>query len=393
MIYLDNAATTPLHPLAREAMLPHMDGIYANPSSMYKPARQVRNLIDDARRAISGAIGAQQNEIYFTSGGTEANNLAIKGILEAAPPTHRHIVTSSIEHHSVYHTCEYLQGTNVTITYVPVNKYGQVCPQAVCDALQNDTCLVSIMLANNEVGTLQPIAEIAKYTKARGIPLHTDAVQAVGHMPVDVNQLGVDLLSLSAHKFYGPKGVGALYVRKGTKIAPLTHGGMQERNRRAGTENVIGIVGMSAALVASINELEHEHARLCTLRDKLADRILSSIPHTKLNGAPGSQRLSGNVNISFLFIEGEALLLHLDMNGIYASTGSACSSGALDPSHVLMNMGLTHELANGAIRFSIGRETTDADIEALMEVLVPTVEKLRALSPLYDDYLAAQKRG
>jgi len=392
MIYLDNAATTPLHPNARDAMLPHLTTIHANPSSIYTPARLVRKAVDDVRKIVADAIAAQPNEIFFTASGTEADNWAIKGVLEAAEHG-KHIITSSVEHHGIYHVCEYLQSKGIDITYLPVDGEGRVSPADVEAAIRPDTCLISIILANNEVGTLQPIAEISKITRKHGIPLHTDAVQAIGHMPVNVDELGVDLLSLSAHKFYGPKGIGALYVRKGTHITPLFHGGMQERSRRAGTENVIGIVGMGAALTASLLEMETEHTRLSQLRDKLIHEILSTIPHTKLNGAQGDNRLAGNVNISFLFIEGESLLLHLDMHGIYASTGSACSSGALDPSHVLMNMGLTHEQANGAIRFSLGRENTSEDIDALMVVLQQTVKKLRDLSPLYDDYINSTKRG
>jgi cysteine desulfurase len=386
VIYLDNAATTPIHPKAREAMLPYLQEIFANPSSVYNPARQVRNAIDEARKITAEAINANSAEIFFTASGTESDNWAIKGALEANAAK-KHIITSSVEHPGIFHLCEYLSTKGYEITFLPVDEYGFVSPQDVENAIRPDTCIVSVMLANNEVGTIQPISEISKITRKCKVLLHTDAVQAIGHMPVNVNDLGVDLLTLSAHKFYGPKGIGALYVKKGTTIAPLFHGGMQERGRRAGTENVIGIIGMGAALSAALAELPKEQPRLTQLRDQLIKSIQEKISHTKLNGPTGHNRLAGNVNISFRFIEGESLLLHLDMQNCYASTGSACSSGSLDPSHVLMAMGLTHELANGAIRFSLGRENTNEDIDKLMEILQPTVKKLRDLSPLYDDYL------
>jgi len=383
---MDNAATTPLHPNAKAAMLPYLTEVYANPSSAYSSARQVRKAVDEARQITAQAISATPAEIFFTAGGTEADNWAIKGVLEATEPKGRHIITSSIEHPGILNMCKYLETKGYDVTFLPVDTEGFVQPSQVEDAIRPDTCVVSIMLANNEVGTIQPIKEISKITRAHKIAFHTDAVQAIGHMPVNVDELGVDLLSLSAHKFYGPKGIGALYVRKGTPISPLFYGGAQERSRRAGTENIMGIAGMGAALSAAMEVLPTEQMRLIALRDKLINEILSSIPHTLLNGAVGSKRLPGNVNISFRFIEGESLLLHLDMHNCYASTGSACSSGALDPSHVLMAMGLSHELANGALRFTLGRKNTDDDIHKLMEILQPTVQKLRDLSPLYDDF-------
>lgn len=389
MIYLDNAATTPLHPTARDAMIPYLSEIFANPSSVFGPARQVRNAIDEVRQLTAKAIGANASEIFFTASGTEADNWALKGVVEATGK--RHIITSSVEHHGIFNVCEYLQTKGCTITYLPVDSEGRVNPADVEAAIRPDTALVTIMLANNEVGTIQPLAEIGAITRRHKIPLHTDAVQVVGHMPVNVDELGVDMLALSAHKFYGPKGIGALYIRKGTKVTPLLHGGAQERNYRAGTENVMGIIGMGAALSAMLSEMQREHTRISTLRDKLINAILTTIPHSKLNGDTGVNRLAGNVNVSFRFIEGESLLLHLDMHGICASTGSACSSGALDPSHVLMSMGLSHELANGAIRFSLGRENTSDDIDKLMSILPTTVQKLRDLSPLYDDYKAAAR--
>jgi len=389
MIYLDNAATTPLHPAAKAAMLPYLDTVFANPSSVYSPARAERKAIDEARQIVADTIGANASEIFFTSSGTEADNWAIKGIIEATEK--KHIITSSVEHHGIFNVCEYLKTQGYEITYLPVDDTGLVSVQDVEKAIRPDTGLVSIMLANNEVGTIQPLRQISEITKKYKIPLHTDAVQAVGHIPVDVNDLGVDLLSLSAHKFYGPKGAAALYVKKGTKIAPLMHGGMQERNRRAGTENVMGLVGMGAALKASVEEMPHEFVRITKMRDRIINEILNDIPHTVLNGATRESRLPGNVNISFRFIEGESLLLYLDMQGCYASTGSACSSGALEPSHVLMAMGVSHELANGAIRFTLGRENTEEDIKKLMAILKPAVTKLRELSPLYDDFLMQQE--
>ena len=390
MIYLDNAATTPLHPKARAAMLPYLTEFYANPSSVYTSARQVRKAIDEARQITSSAINATPQEIFFTSGGTESDTWALQGVAEAYGAG-AHIITCAVEHPGINATCRFLEDKGCEITVVPVDSTGAVNPADIQAAIKENTALVSIMLANNEVGTIQPLAEISKITKAHNIILHTDAVQAVGHMPVNVEELGVDLLSLSAHKFYGPKGIGALYIRKGTKISPLLFGGAQERNRRAGTENVLGIVGLSAALKAVMEEMSVEQPRITALRDELISQILTQIPETKLNGATGANRLGGNVNISFRFIEGESLLLHLDMHGVYASTGSACSSGALEPSHVLMAMGVGHELANGAIRFTLGRENTTEDIGALMEILKTSVQKLRDLSPLYDDFIKQQE--
>jgi len=389
MIYLDNAATTAIHPKVLDAMLPYLNETYANPSSVHSPARKVRGAIDDSRKKIAQAISAQPDEIFFTSGGTESNNWAIKSVVEAATSMGRgrHIITTSVEHHAVFHVCEYLTSLGCEITYLPVNSEGIVTAEVLEKAIRPDTCLVSIILANNEIGSIIPMSNLSNITKKYKIPLHTDAVQAVRHIPVNVNDLGVDLLSLSAHKFGGPKGIGALYVRKGTRITPMIHGGAQEKNRRAGTENVSGIVGMGIALERAIAEMVTESTYVKNLRDTLINEILTTIPHTRLNGVAGANRLPGNVNISFRFIEGESLLLHLDMQGIYASTGSACSSGALEPSHVLMSLGLSHELANGAIRFSLGRNNTNEEISRVMDVLRSSVDKLRQLSPLYDDFL------
>jgi len=390
VIYLDNSATTPLHPNARAAMLPHLTEIFANPSSAYNQARKVRKQIDEARQVIASTISATSSEIFFTAGGTESCNWAIKGVAEASKKG-KHIITTSIEHPAIINSCKYLETKGYDVTYLPVCEKGFVNPKSVEFSIRPDTCLVSIIYASHEIGTIQPLAEISKVTRRHKIPLHTDAVQAVGKLKVDVNQIGADLLSISAHKFYGPKGIGALYIRKGVNIAPLLHGGAHERNRRAGTENVMGVVGMAAALQAVTAELPKEQARLTALRNRLIHEVISSIPHTNLNGEQGINRLATNANISFRFIEGESLLLHLDMHGCYASTGSACMSGALEPSHVLLALGLSHELANGAIRFTLGRETTDDDIDKLLKVLQPAVQKLRDLSPLYDDYLQQLK--
>jgi cysteine desulfurase len=389
MLYFDNAATTPLRPQVLDAMLPFLSENFCNPSSVYTPARKVRAAIDDARAQVACAINARHDEIFFTSGGTESDNWAIKGALEASKRG-RHIITTKTEHHGILYVCNYLEKNGCNITYLPVDSEGFISLADLDAAICPDTALVSIMFANNEVGTIQPIREIAEITNRRGVPLHTDAVQAVGHVPIDVCDLGVQMLSVSAHKFGGPKGTGALFVKKNTPLAPVFQGGAQERSRRAGTENVAGIIGMGAAISLATAELPAEFSRVSALRDKLIHEILEKIPHTRLNGATGNRRLPGNVNISFRFIEGESLLLHLDMQNCCASTGSACSSGALEPSHVLMALGLGHELANGAIRFSLGFENNENDISNLMNLLIPSVEKLRNLSPLYDDF---KKRG
>jgi cysteine desulfurase len=386
MLYLDNAATTPMHPRVTEIMLPYLQENFYNPSSVYAPARKVRAVIDDARMVIADSLNAKPEEIFFTSGGTESDNWAIKGTLEASKRG-THLITTQTEHHGILYVCKHLEKQGCDVTYLPVDSEGFVRPSDLEAAIRPETALVSVMLANNEVGTIQPMTQLSEITTRHGVPLHTDAVCAVGHIPVDVQELGVQMLALSAHKFGGPKGIGALYVKKGTPLFPLFQGGAQERNRRAGTENVAGIIGMSAALQFSCEELPAEYKRLTAIRDRLIAEILEKIPHVRLNGAIGDKRLPGNVNVSFRFIEGESLLLHLDMQGCCASTGSACSSGALEPSHVLMALGLGHELANGALRFSLGAQNTDTDIEQLMQILQPAVEKLRNLSPLYDDFL------
>ncbi|MGI6567837.1 MAG: cysteine desulfurase NifS [Firmicutes bacterium] len=382
-IYLDHASTTPMRPEVLQAMLPFLEEQYGNPSSIYDTGRTARQALDRARDRIALIIGASPREIVFTSGGSEADNLAIKGAAFALRGRGSHIITSAIEHHAVYNPCHYLEKQGFRITVLPVDADGLVDPAAVEAALTPETILVSIMHANNEIGTIQPIAEIGKILRERKILFHTDAVQTVGHIPVNVQELGVDLLSLSAHKFYGPKGVGALYVRRGVRLDPLVHGGAQEHNRRAGTENVAGIVGMAEALALAAEEMDKEAQRQRELRDRLIDGIMDRIPHTRLNGHP-KERLPGNVSVCFEFIEGEALLLNLDMHGIAASSGSACTSGSLEPSHVLLALGLPHEIAHGSLRMTLGRGTTAADIDTVLEVLPGIVDKLRQMSPLYD---------
>ncbi len=383
-IYLDHAATTSLDPRVLETMLPYLQGIYGNPSSIHAFGREAKKGIEAARASIAKELGAESpSEIIFTGSGSESDNLAIKGVARAYREKGNHIITSAIEHHAVYDTYAALEKEGFEITYLPVDEFGMVAMESLLNALQPSTILVSIMHANNEVGTVQPIAEFSKLLKERKILFHTDAVQSVGVLPVKVSELGVDLLSLSAHKFYGPKGVGALYVRKGVKLAQQIHGGAQERNRRAGTENVPGIVGMARALELANQERIAHQAHLTELRDYLIESLMTKIPETRLNGHP-TERLPGNANLCFRYIEGEALLLNLDLKGIAGSSGSACTSGSLDPSHVLLAMGLSHEIAHGSLRLSLGKATTKAEIDYVIEVLPEIVNKLRAMSPLYE---------
>ena len=376
-IYFDNAATTPLCPGVLDAMLPYFNSNFGNPSGVCSFARTARKGIDAARSQIAAAINAQPNEITFTSSGTEANNWAIRGVFNKKAG---HIITSVTEHHAVGHVCEVLEG--VDVTYLPVDSEGFVSPEALKAAIRPDTALISIMWANNEIGTIQPIAELAEIARERGILFHTDAVQVVGHIPVDMEKVPVDMLTMSAHKFGGPKGIGALYVRKGTKLGQLIYGGAQERNRRAGTENVAGIVGMGTAIELAVSEQEAEFTRISALRDELIKQIEDNIPRATLNGSRGEKRLPGNINFSFDFIEGESLLLLLDMNGFCASSGSACSSASLEPSHVIMALGVPYENAHGSIRFSLGRESKLSDINSLMEHLPKFIQRLRDMSPL-----------
>ena len=380
-IYLDYAATTPTHPEVVKAKLPYFTDAFGNPSSIHSYGQEAKGAIEEARAKVADLIGARGEEIVFTSGGTEADNFAIKGVAYANEGKGNHIITSAIEHHAVIETCKFLEKRGFLVTYLPVDEYGLVDPDDVKKAITDKTILISVMHANNEVGTMQPIAEIGKIAKEAGIYFHTDAVQTAGHIPVDVNELGVDLLSMSAHKLYGPKGVGALYIRKGTKLVPFMHGGEQERRRRASTENVPGIVGFGRAAELAKQEMTEEAELLTHLRDQLINGLLERIDHTRLNGHP-VMRLPNNVNISVDFVEGESMLLNLDLEGICASTGSACSSASLEPSHVLLAMGLSHEQAHGSLRFSLGKWTTEDEIERVLDVLPRIVAKLRAMSPL-----------
>lgn len=388
-IYFDHAATTAMHPQVVEAMLPYFTENFGNPSSIYEIARKNKQALDESRDKIAKLLGADPKEIYFTSGGTESDNWAIKGIAEAYKNKGNHIITSAIEHHAVLHTCEYLESQGYEVTYLPVNEYGQVDPQDVLKAIKDTTILITIMYANNEIGTIQPIEEIGKIAKEKGIVFHTDAVQAVGHIPIDVKKANVDLLSLSGHKFHGPKGVGVLYIRKGVKIKPLLHGGAQERGRRGGTENVAGIVGLAKALELALENVEENNKKMTELRDYIIKEVTSRIDHVKLNGHP-TDRLPNNINFTFDFIEGESLLLLLDMKGIYASSGSACTSGSLDPSHVLLAIGLPHEKAHGSLRITLGDENTKEEADYFLEVLPSIVQRLRDMSPLYEAYKKEQ---
>jgi len=380
-VYLDHAATTRLNEEVLKEMLPYLTEHFGNPSSIHSYGRKARAAIEEARERVATALGAAAEEIIFTSGATEANNLAIRGIARALREKGNHIITSAVEHHAVYDTCLALQKEGFDVTILPVDEYGMVSVNAVADAITDKTILVSIMLANNEVGTIMPIAEIGKLCRERGIPFHTDAVQAIGNIPVNVDNLNVDLLSLSAHKFYGPKGVGALYLRKGTRLSVYHHGGAQERKLRPGTENVAGIVGLGKAIELAVKDLEPKANRIRALRDKLQEGLLA-IEHTKLNGHP-EQRLPGNLNVSILYVEGESLILSLDLKGIACSSGSACTSGSLDPSHVLMAMGLDHQTAHGSLRFSLGVDNTEEDIDYVLKVMPDIVARLRSMSPVY----------
>ena len=380
-IYLDNAATTAVSPEVLEAMLPYFTECFGNPSSIHSTGRDARRAIETARKQVAAAINCQPNEVYFTAGGSESDNWAIKGAALARKNKGNHIITSSIEHHAVLHTCQWLEKQGFEVTYLPVDADGQVSVADVETAINDRTILITIMAANNEIGTLQPIAEIGRLAKSRGILFHTDAVQAIGAIPIDVQAIGCDLLSLSGHKFHGPKGVGALYIRKGVKLEHLIEGGAQERGQRAGTENLAGIVGLGKAIELAAANLESNAAKMSALRDKLIDGILERIPDVKLNGHR-TNRLPNNVNVSVRYIEGEALLLRLDLAGVAGSSGSACTSGTLDPSHVLLAIGLPHEIAHGSLRLTLGNETTEADIDYVLDKLPGIVSDLRAMSVL-----------
>lgn len=382
-VYMDNAATTPLSKSVLDAMMPYLTDIYGNPSSLHSFGQEAHAAVSKARKQVASALNASsENEIIFTGSGTESDNMAIRGIAEKYAKKGRHIITSAVEHHAVLNTCQYLEKCGYEVTYLPVDEFGMLEPEQVLNAIRSDTILVSVMFSNNEVGTIMPIPEIGAICREKGVIFHTDAVQAVGHVDIDVQAMNIDLLSLSAHKLHGPKGVGALYVRKGIVVPPLIHGGAQERGKRAGTENVAGIVGLGSAIESACENIEATRERMIRLRDKLINGIETSIPEVKLNGHR-TKRLPGNVNFSIKYIEGESILLMLDINGIAASSGSACTSGALDPSHVLLAMGLAHETAHGSLRLTLGDDTTEEDIDYVLAVLPGIIQKLRDMSPLY----------
>lgn len=386
IVYMDHSATTATDPEVVSAMIPWFSKGYGNPSSIYRISRESKKEIDAAREKVAKAIDALPDEIFFTSGGTESDNWAIKGVACANKKKGNHIITSAIEHHAVLHTCEYLQKQGFEVTYLPVDSSGRIRTEDLKAAITDKTILVSIMLANNEIGTIQPVAEIGAICRERGVLFHTDAVQAIGNIPVSVTEMNIDLLSLSAHKFYGPKGTGALYVRKGVRIDNLLHGGGQEKRKRAGTENVAGIVGLGVAIEKAVDGMDERIRRIKALRDHLLSGILEKIPNSRLNGHE-ELRLPGNINVSFDFIEGESILLLLDHYGICASTGSACTSGSLEPSHVLLAIGLPAETAHGSLRLTLGEENTQEEVEYVLEHLQKAVVRLREMSPLYADHL------
>lgn len=384
-IYLDHASTTPVRPEVVEAMAPYFTEHFGNPSSIYPLGQEASDAVAAARESLAALIGAAPREIFFTSGGTESDNWAIKGFARANAAKGRHIITSAIEHHAVLHTCQALEREGFEVTYLPVDEHGLVSVEDFKAAIRPDTILVSIMFANNEIGTIEPVRQLAEAAHEANVVFHTDAVQAFGHEPIDVNELGIDMLSASSHKIYGPKGVGLLYVRRGVKLQNLLDGGQQERGRRGSTENVPGIVGFARAAELAVDELAPEHNRQLALRDHAIRRILAEIPSAKLNGSWES-RLANNVNFSFEFIEGEGMLLQLAARGICVSSGSACTSGSLDPSHVLLAIGLPHEIAHGSLRLTLGRDTTLEDVDFAVDSLKAMLQNLRMMSPLYEDF-------
>lgn len=386
MIYLDNAATTKTAPQAVEAMLPYFYEQYGNPSAVYSLGSSAKKAVNQAKRTLAGAIGAKPEEIYFTSGGTEADNWALKAAAGACDGKGRHIITTKIEHHAVLHTCEYLERSGYEITYLEVDRDGLVDIEKLRSAIRPDTILISVMFANNEIGTIEPIGEIGALAKENGILFHTDAVQAFGQIPIDVEALHIDMLSASGHKMNGPKGIGFLYIRSGIKLGAFIHGGAQERNRRAGTENVPGIVGLEAAAVTAMKRMEEKAAKESRLRDYLIERIEKEIPYCRLNGHR-TKRLPGNVNFSFLYAEGESILIMMDMKGICVSSGSACTSGALDPSHVLLALGLKQEEASGSLRLTLSEENSREELDYTVESLKEIISRLREMSPLYEEFL------
>ncbi|MCM1215354.1 MAG: cysteine desulfurase NifS [Lachnospiraceae bacterium] len=390
MIYMDNAATTRTAPEAVQAMLPFFSEDYGNPSAIYSLGSAAKKAVNEARRSIAAVLGARQEEIYFTAGGSEADNWALTAAAEACGGKGKHIITTKIEHHAVLHTCEYLEKQGFEVTYLDVDGDGLINPGELEAAIRPDTILISIMFANNEIGTIEPVGEIGAIARKHGILFHTDAVQAFGHLPISVEELCIDMLSASGHKFNGPKGVGFLYIRTGVKLGSFIHGGAQERNRRAGTENVPGIVGMGTAAARAAASMEERAAKEAAIRDHLIGRIEAEIPYCRLNGHR-TKRLPGNVNFSFRFVEGESVLIMLDMKGICGSSGSACTSGSLDPSHVLLAIGLKHEEAHGSLRLSLSEENTMEEADIVVEELKGIVAKLRNMSPLYEDFMKSGK--
>lgn len=383
-VYLDHSATTPVDPEVAQLMMTYYTEKYGNPSSVHRFGREAKEALENAREHVAQLIGAEPSNITFTSGGTEADNLAILGTADAQQKKGKHIITSAVEHHAVLETCEYLEKNGYELTIIPVNEEGLLSVADVEKAIRPDTILITIMHANNEVGAIQPIAEIGKIAREKGIIFHVDAVQSLGKIPIDVKAMNVDLLTISSHKIYGPKGVGALYIRKGVRIAPRVYGGGQEKKRRSGTENTPGIIGFGKACELAAERMAQDEERLKGLRDKLIKGIVERIDYVKLNGPREENRLPNNANVSIQFVEGEALLLSLDMVGIAASSGSACTSGSLDPSHVLLAMGMSHEIAHGSLRFSFGRQNTEEDVDYVLEQLPKIVDRLRMMSPLYD---------
>ncbi len=392
IIYLDNAATTAVRPEVFDAMRPYFLEEFANPSSVYTFAQRSARAVEDARSQIADMLHAKSSEIYFTAGGSEADNWAIKVIAEVRKEKGKHIITSKIEHHAVLHTCEYLEKQGYEVTYLDVDENGLISLEELKQSIRPDTILISIMFANNEIGTIEPVAEIGKIAREHGIVFHTDAVQAFAHIPIDVEEMNIDALSASGHKFNGPKGVGFLYLRNNIKIQPLIHGGAQERGRRAGTINTSGIVGMGKAAELAKKEMNTRIEKETQVRDYLIQKIKDNIPHVKLNGDE-KKRLPNNVNVSFRFVEGESLLLMLDRAGIYGSSGSACTSGSLAPSHVLLAIGLPHEIAHGSLRLTLSEETTKEDADYVVEHLQSIIEKLRSMSPLYEDFLKGEQEN
>lgn len=392
LIYLDNAATTRTAPEVVEAMLPFFTEYYGNASTVYRLGDKSKEAVTNAREIIADALGAKPEEIYFTAGGSEADNWALKAAAEAYGDKGKHIITSKIEHHAVLHTCQWLQKQGFEVTYLDVDENGLVSPEALEQAIRPDTILVSIMFANNEIGTIEPVAELGAVAKKHGVLFHTDAVQAFGQVPIDVDAMNIDMLSSSGHKLNGPKGIGFLYIRKGVKIRSFVHGGAQERKRRAGTENVPGIVGFGKAVELAVASMEERCGRERALRDYMISRIEKEIPYARING-DREKRLPNNVNVCFRFVEGESMLIMLDNKGICASSGSACTSGSLDPSHVLLAIGLPHEIAHGSLRLTLGDDTTKEQIDTTVDAIREIVQHLRDMSPLYEDFIRKQQKN